>query len=433
MIHPNEHWLNSWEKQLAIEAMLRYGILKWSNARDLPLKSGGTTDIYVNMRQARNHPEAIRFFSNMFCNPIQRLGAHRFAEVPQAVSCFAGLMADQLDISMVTIRDTVKTGRVSAADIIGDIKYDELIALFDDVITDGASKIPGYRAITKRGAMPVLIVGVDRQQGWQQTFMDEGVDMSVWAGMTLHDIRAYLIQNGFMERCDPEVERTNPIILALDGKSWDEILPVVDQLRTTGTILKVNDLAMGMGVDTIVPMLQVYGRVMVDLKAHDIPNTVDNICRRVAVHEPWACTFHGSGGSEMAKAVLDAFAGTNTIPLAITVLTSIDKETGEEIYRRRPISQVEKIVEMMWEVGVRGFVCSPKEVTMLRKKYPEATLVTPGVRSPSTERNDQSRTDTPKAAIKNGADFIVGGRQFFAAADPVAEVMRVLSEELRLT
>lgn len=425
------HWLTPWEQEHAIEAMLQYNILKWSNARDLPLKSGGMTDIYVNLRQARNDPAAVQYFSDMFCNPLRRLGVDRFAEVPQAVSCFAGPMAIELGMPMVTIRDQPKEGRVNAADIVGEMNYGELIGLFDDVITDGASKIDGYHAITRRGARPFLVVGVDRMQGWQQTFQKHGIDMPLWSGMTLHHIRASLIRRGLLERCKPEIEAKNPIILALDGKPWDQILPVIDQLRTTGTILKVNDLVFNEGIKRLVPDLQVYGRVMVDLKAHDIPNTVTNTCKHIAPHNPWAVTVHGSGGTEMVKAAVKELKGTDTIVLFITLLTSI-KDESEEIYGRQPIEQVKAIAQLAWKAGARGFVCSPEEAPVLREIFPRAVLVTPGVRSKGAVTNDQQRVATPKEAIDGGADHIVGGRQFFAAPDPVAEVRRVLHDELHV-
>ena len=303
----NSHWLTPTEQETAIEAMLRYEILKMSNLRDLPLKMGGTTDIYVNLRQARNYPEAIRFFSEMFTNPIRRLRADRIAEIPQAVSCFAGHMSVTTGLPMVTIRETAKGGRVSDANIIGEIKYGEHIALFDDVITDGASKFDGFKAITNKGARPTLVVAVDRQQGWQAKFDELNISMPVWSGMTLHDIRSYLILKGYMERCEAAKEAVNPIILALDGKNWDEILPLIDRLRPTGIIFKVNDLAVSMGADILLPKLHTYGRVMLDLKDYDIPNTVANRCKRVAVHNPWAVTIHASGGRDMIAAAVKSF------------------------------------------------------------------------------------------------------------------------------
>ncbi len=428
----NSHWLAPWEQEEAIDMMLRYGILKISNKRDLPLKMGGETDIYVNLRQARNHPKAIAYFSMLFSNAIRRINPERFAEIPQAVSCFAGHMSLLLDLPMVTIRETPKGGRVSDAQIIGEIGYGERIALFDDVITDGASKLDGYTAITNRGADPYLFVLVDRQQGWRQKFDELGINMPVWSGMTLHDIRSYLIKTGRMERCDPAVEKANPAILALDGMSWNQALPLIDRLRTSGTILKVNDMAVAEGLHRLIPRLQTYGRVMVDLKHHDIPPTVYNSCKSYAHHNVWGATIHASGGAEMAKEALRAFAGTNTIVLAVTVLTSIDPKTCKKIYHTLPAKQVKLLAAQMWKAGVRGFVCSAEEVKMLKELYPEACFVIPGTRSPNAALGAQKRSATPRQAKDDGATHLVFGSQVTKAPDPIAELNRIKTEELGL-
>ena len=427
-----QHWLMPWEQEEAIEMMLRYGILKISNKRDLPLKMGGETDIYVNLRQARNHPKAIAYFSMLFSNAIRRINPHRFAEIPQAVSCFAGHMSVLLDLPMVTIRETPKGGRVSDAQIIGEIGYGERIALFDDVITDGASKLDGYTALTSRGADPSLFVLVDRQQGWQKKFAELGIDMPLLSGMTLHDIRSYLIKTGRMERCDPAVEKANPAILALDGMSWDQALPLIDRLRPSGAIFKVNDMAVAEGLDRLIPRLQTYGRVMVDLKHHDIPPTVYNSCKRYAHHNVWGATIHASGGADMAKEALRAFAGTDTIVLAVTVLTSIDPETCREIYHTRPAKQVRLLAAQMWEAGVRGFVCSALEVKMLKALYPEACFAIPGTRSPEAAFGAQKRSATPRQARDDGATHLVFGSQVTKSPDPIVELNRIMTGELGL-
>lgn len=422
------HWLTDWEKQVAITALLEFGLLKWSNKRNLPLKSGGKTDVYINLRDARNSPAALRFFANLFSHPLQRLHVDRVAEIPQAATCFSGIIATNLNKPLVTIRHQAKVGRVSDANIIGEIRPGELIGLYDDVISDGMSKFPGYQAITSRGAKPVLVVGIDREQGWQASFKTLGIDMPVWAGMTLHDVRSFLITKGLMERCSEEVENQNQVIVALDGKSWNEILPIVDRLRTTGVILKVNDLLVDMGVEQLLPMLSIYGKVMVDLKSHDTPNTVANVCRRLARHKPWACTVHASGGPEMVKAASHGLFGFPTKVLAVTLLTSIDSPTGVEIYNRGPRKQVRMLANLAWQAGAQGFVCSPEEVSLLRSDFPEAILVTPGVRSVGVDSHDQKRVGTPAEAIRNGASFVVCGRQIVHTVDPVAEVMKVQNE-----
>lgn len=424
-------WLAPWEQDVTIKQLLYYDLIKFDNARSLPLKSGGKTDIYINLRNARNNPGAIDFISSLYAIALQRIGADIFAEVPDAVSCFAGAISVKTELSYLTIREKSKEGRATKADVIGDASPGEKICIIDDVITDGASKLVPYRKCLSMG-LDVLpnIVLVDRQQGWKDKFLGLEINCDVWPGMTLHDIRKYLIKNGLMERCDPEVEKKNPIILALDGKSWEEILPLIDQLRTSGCIFKVNDLLFDKGISNLISNLQVYGRVMADLKSHDIGNTVKNIMEHLLPNPPWAVTVHGTGGEEMIRAAVNTLKGTETKVLAVTVLTSIDPTTCKEIYTRLPKNQVKKIAEIAYRAGAHGIVCSPQEVAMLKEMFPNFIYVTPGTRSPGVSSDDQKRIDTPANAIRNGSNYIVTGRQILNAPDPVAEVKRILEKEL---
>ncbi|MFH0712523.1 MAG: orotidine-5'-phosphate decarboxylase [Candidatus Jorgensenbacteria bacterium] len=412
--------------------MLEHRLIKFSNGRDLPLKSGGKTDVYVNLRDARNYPEAIAEIARAFENPLRRLGPDRFIEVPDSVSCFAGPLSVATGIPYITIRESSKAGRVAKASSIGEAPFGSSAVIFDDVVTDGASKAaPFFEAVRLGLNVQGLIVLVDRQQGWQKKFAELGIDLPVWPGMTLHDVRKILISKlGVMQRCEPGTENGNCVIVALDGKSWDETLAIVDPLRTSGVIYKANDLLAGRGIETTVSDLQVYGRVMADLKCHDIPNTVANICKRLRENPPWAVTVHASGGPEMVKAAVKMLEGTPTKVLAVTVLTSIDEKTSEEIYHRLPIEEVRVLAKVAAEAGAHGFVCSPEEVRELKATYPGKIAVTPGIRSDGTPKDDQARISTPKVAVENGADYLVMGRQILGAPNPVAEVQRVIEEEL---
>lgn len=428
------HWLAQWEKEKICRALLQYDLLKWDNTRQLPLKSGGKTDIYINLRNARSSPEALMFLAQTFTNPMTRLSPDRFVEVPDSVSCFAGPLAIMADIPYITIREEAKNSRVAKAKTIGDYDSKERVTIIDDVITDGASKIIPYRECVAMGldVLP-LVVLVDRQQGWRKKFQAEDIPLDVWPGMTLHDIRRYLTENGLMQRCDPTTEEKNPVIVALDGRDWEDILPLLDILRTTGCILKVNDLLFAEGINNLIPDLQVYGRVMADIKGHDIKNTLENIAKRIRPHNPWAITIHGSGGKEMIETTVKALEGTATKILVVTVLTSIDKATCEEIYTRLPIDEVRVLARIANEAGAQGLVCSPQEVGELREKYPNMTLVTPGVRSSDADVGDQKRIGTPAMAIEAGANHLVMGRQILGATDPAEEVLRVMRDELNLT
>ena len=427
-------WLTREEQIQVVKTLVGFGLIKFDNNRSLKLKSGGFTDIYINLRDARNSPAAMKYLSEIFAIALRRLNLDRFIEVPDAVSCFAEYLAILTNLPYLTIRETPKEGRVSDAKVIGKSNKGESVAIFDDVITDGASKIiPIRQCLDMELLIKALIILVDRQQGWQNKFGVEQISVPVWPGMTLHDVRKILIQDlGVMKRCDAKTETANPLIVALDGKSWEEILPMIDQLRTTGCILKVNDLLFAKGIENLLPDLSVYGRVMADLKCYDIPNTVANTCKNLRICPPWAVTVHASGGKEMIQAAVKALAGTPTQVLAVTVLTSFDEESCHEIYSRAPLEQTLALAEIAAKAGAHGFVCSPQETPYLRKKYPDMTIVNPGIRSAGKETNDQKRVDTPKEAVLAGAGYLVMGRQILGAPDPVKEVQRILKEELNI-
>ncbi len=428
-----EHWLTTAEQHKTIELLLHFGIIKYDNSRFLPLKSGGHTDIYINMRDARSHPEVMEYLTRIYSNALRRMNINRFIEVPAAVSCIAGPISIETGIPFITIREKAKDSRVTKGKMIGNSRHGDRAAIIDDVITDGESKLMPYQE-GRRGGLDIseIIVLVDRQQGWESKFKDENVPLRVWSGMTLHDIRKYLIMNGLLERSNKDREKSNPVIVALDGKDWSELLPIVDELRPSGTILKVNDLFFEHGAQ-IIDELSVYGRVMLDGKFYDIPNTVANTCRRLGRRAPWAITVHASGGRGAIAAASVALQGTGTKVLAITVLTSFDEVSCKEVYHRLPRNQVRVLAKIAHEEGAHGYVCSPEEVSMLRKLYPDMTLVVPGIRSPGVDKNDQKRTGTPANTITNGANHLVMGRQIFEALDPVAEVERVVTEELGRT
>ena len=425
-------WLCPGEQEEAIAMAIKGRSLTWDNARKLPLKKGGTTDIYENLRLTRSKPEMMRYFGELCANPFRRLRVDRIVEVPEAVSPLAGYISAITDIPLITIREEVKEGRVVKGKVVGDLNPGDRVAIFDNVITDGASKIPALTTLRSAVAEIVaMVVLVDRQQGWKKKLTEAGFgDVSVWPGFYLHDVRKYLVNNGLMQRCEPDKEDKNPIIVALDGKTWEEILPIVDQLRTSGCILKVNDLLVDQGIAHLLPDLSVYGRVMADLKGHDIPNTVGNICRRLRACPPWAVTVHASGGGEMVKAAKKELEGTPTKVLAVTVLTSINLETCGKVYNSSPNEEVLALAKIANLAGTDGFVCSPQEVAELKSLYPHKTFVVAGIRSEGAEKGDQQRIGTPKGTVDAGADHLVMGRQVLGAPDPVAEVNRVLAEEL---
>lgn len=430
---PDTTWIPRDRHLEVVEFLHEKGLIKFDNNRELPLKNGGKTDIYINLRNMRSNPQAMAQIADLFAYPLRWLNPDRFVEVPEAVSGLAGHLSVLLDKPYMTIREELKEGRATNARMVGECNTGEIVVIIDDVITNGASKLIPHGFCTQQDlSVQAFVVLVDRQQGWEKDFEQARVDTPVWAGMTLHDVRRALIALGIMKRCEKTAEQANPLIVALDNYDrFEGLLPLLEKLRTTGSILKVNDLMVGEGAQRLLPELSVYGHVMVDLKFHDIPNTVKNACKRLRNYFPWAVTVHASGGGEMICEAKQVLGGTTNV-LGVTVLTSIDKTTGEDIYHRLPRTQVRDLARIAMNNDADGLVCSPEEVKMLRAEYPNAILVTPGVRSGGQNVGDQKRVGTPAQAVKDGANHLVMGRQITGSNDPSLEVMRVLAEELHI-
>lgn len=425
---PTRPWIDPAEQPELVGFLCEHKLLKFGEGR-YPLKGGGDTDIFVNLRDARNAPKALEGLAGIYSRPLAHLGTEQFVEVPHSVSCFAGLLSHKMGIPYLTVRPEERAGHAAGSKIIGSPLAGKRAVVFDDVITTNQSKLTAIAACREHGLdLRAIVVLVDRQGGWNTgDGMVNGVPL--WAGLTLHDVRKHLIRSlKVMDRCDPKIAKKNPIILALDGKPWSEILPVIERTRDRGLILKVNDLGAEEGFH-LIDDLKVYGDVMFDPKWHDIPTTVGNNCARLAKYNPWAVTVHASGGNAMMEAAVKALKGCDTKVLAVTVLTSI-KDDCKEIFTRLPLEQVLKLAEIAHTAGVHGFVCSPEEVEELKRLYPKMTFVTPGIRSAGKEMDDQKRAATPQAAIENGATHIVMGRQIMGAENPIVEIDRVLREEL---
>jgi orotidine-5'-phosphate decarboxylase len=228
----------------------------------------------------------------------------------------------------------------------------------------------------------------------------------------------------------------NPIIVALDVPAADTALKLAEQLAPVSGGFKIgSELFTSAGPDIVKKIRERGALVFLDLKFHDIPNTVAKAVAAAIRLDVQMLTVHASGGGEMLKAAEDAaqetawrLGRTPPLVLAVTVLTSLDagalREVGLDVNMDY---QVRRLANVATKAGLRGLVCSPQEVAKLRQIIPPATkLITPGVRTGAEKADDQKRTLTPREAIKAGADWLVIGRPIYAAENPRAAAEKIL-------
>lgn len=223
------------------------------------------------------------------------------------------------------------------------------------------------------------------------------------------------------------------LIVALDFPAAEPALAFADRLRDQCQWFKVGlELFIAAG-PSIVEKLTARGHsVFLDLKLHDIPNTVAGAVRSTGSLGAGMLTLHAAGGPAMLTAALEAASQLSSPPelLAVTVLTSMDEaQLAATGIARTPQEQVQLLAKTGLDSGIRGFVCSPHEASALRSfAGPEAVLVTPGIRPSGSERGDQMRIATPTSALEAGASYLVVGRPITQAPEPELAAEAILLE-----
>ena len=230
----------------------------------------------------------------------------------------------------------------------------------------------------------------------------------------------------------------NPIIVALDVPTADEALKLAEQLAPVSGGFKVgSELFTGAGPDIVRRIRGLGAPVFLDLKFHDIPNTVAKAVAAAVRLDVQMLTVHASGGVEMLKAAEQVaqesawqLGHAPPLVLAVTVLTSLDSSALSQIGLDPNVSrQVRRLANMANQAGLRGLVCSPREVAELRQMLPASTqLVIPGIRPQTMSADDQKRTLGPREALTLGANWLVIGRPICAAENPRAAAEKILKE-----
>jgi orotidine-5'-phosphate decarboxylase len=222
---------------------------------------------------------------------------------------------------------------------------------------------------------------------------------------------------------------TNPLIVALDVESAEAARSLVRRLGDRVGFYKVGaELYAAAGMPIARELLDQGKRVFLDLKLYDIPETVKRSVAHVSRTGVHFLTVHAV--PSIMRAAVAGKAGSDLALLAVTVLTSFGHEDLADLGYTCEISElVVTRTRQAMAAGFEGVVCSPLEVAAVRRAAgPEMILVTPGVRSAGSARGDQQRVATPAEAVRDGASYVVMGRQITRAPDPAAEAARVLDE-----
>jgi len=232
------------------------------------------------------------------------------------------------------------------------------------------------------------------------------------------------------------MSKTDPkIIVALDYPDQEPALQLVNQLPPELCRLKIGKELFTAAGPRLIETVQDKGfEVFLDLKFHDIPNTVAKACEAAARLGVWMVNVHALGGKKMMQAACEAVAKFDKPPrlIAVTILTSMDEQDIAEIgLRGSPEENVISLARLAKASGLDGVVCSPKEVNQLRQQLGEEfCLVTPGVRPQGADQDDQKRTMTPKQALRSGASYLVIGRPITKADDPLQALTVICTEIL---
>ncbi len=224
------------------------------------------------------------------------------------------------------------------------------------------------------------------------------------------------------------------VIVALDYPDAQAALALVDRLEPGSCRLKVGkELFTRSGPALVEKLCAKDFDVFLDLKFHDIPNTVSNACHAAADLGVWMLNVHALGGARMLAAAREGVARASHPPLlvAVTILTSMDAADLAGIgLAGTPADNVLRLAALAAQCGLDGVVCSSREARLLRERHGAGfRLVTPGIRPPGTEAGDQRRVMTPVEALRNGSDYLVIGRPVTRADDP-ASVLRTINSEL---
>ena len=219
------------------------------------------------------------------------------------------------------------------------------------------------------------------------------------------------------------------IIVALDGNNFSKIKKIALSLKNEVYAYKVGyEFFFNFGIDGYKKIKEIYPKIFLDLKLHDIPNTVEQGIKALEKLKPVFTTIHISGGDEMNKFSVKK-TNRKTKILGVSILTSLDSNQTKKYYNEKNIQLlVKKLVKYAKKNGLDGIVCSPLEIKAIRKEIgKDMIIVVPGIRpiNYSKKNDDQKRTLTPIEAIEMGANYLVIGRPITSSKNPLKTIKEI--------
>ena len=219
------------------------------------------------------------------------------------------------------------------------------------------------------------------------------------------------------------------IIVAIDETAFDRASEIIDCLDSKKCMVKIGSVAFNSMGHKIIWLAAEKGfEIFLDLKFHDIPNTVKKSIKGLSSLPIKMLTIHTSGGKDMMKAAMEAALGTQIKVFGVTALTSLNNDDTNQIFQRSTSEQVNAMLDLAEEAGIDGVVCSPHELELVSNRD-NLLSITPGIR-PQESNDDQKRVMTPKKAIDLGADYLVIGRPI-TQSDNVSEALNNIYESIK--
>lgn len=220
----------------------------------------------------------------------------------------------------------------------------------------------------------------------------------------------------------------NPIICALDTTDFDVAVRLAKAVAGKVAMVKLGlGFFVAHGIPGVRKILDLGVKVFLDLKLHDIPNTVNSAIESIRDLDVEMLTIHVSGGRNMIEKAVRSLEGSGVMPVGVTVLTSMDERDLSELGVQHSVANhVIKLVDLAVSAGLNAIVCSAHEVSVIKSKYPNIVLVVPGIRNTHVS-HDQKRVQSVADALSAGADYLVIGRMISESSDPAAAVDEIVS------